>query len=73
MLNCILRGFLISVILLAICRPTTAGEEPSLPAKTDVYGDPLPPNAVARIGSQRLRVGSSIDNMALSPDGRVLA
>ncbi|WP_162667285.1 sigma-70 family RNA polymerase sigma factor [Gemmata massiliana] len=41
--------------------------------RADAPGDPLPPAAIARLGSTRLRAGGCVERMAFSPDGAQLA
>jgi WD40 repeat protein len=42
-------------------------------ADTDAHGDPLPPHAVARIGTARLRHGGPVTAIAFAPDGKSFA
>src|SRR5258707_4629941 len=41
-------------------------------ARTDLYGDPLPPGSRARMGSLRYYMGRGTSTVAFAPDGRTL-
>ncbi|HEY7315463.1 MAG TPA: hypothetical protein VH643_39400 [Gemmataceae bacterium] len=41
--------------------------------RTDAHGDPLPPGAVARLGSARFRHEGMLGSFVISPDGRTVA
>ncbi len=71
--------FIVVVFLLAVDVPTR-GEPPAnqekpreVGANHDHQGDPLPPGAIARLGSERLRHGLRVWAVAFSPDGSTVA
>jgi WD40 repeat protein len=53
-------------------RPATTAEHNPLPPM-DAFGDPLPPGALARVGSTRLRHGNVVWALAFAPDGASVA
>jgi WD40 repeat protein len=62
------------LLLLFLAAPIASASPPAAkPERLDVYGDPLPDGALARLGTIRFREGFAIKATALSPDGKALA
>src|SRR5207247_1283342 len=62
-----MRLLLGTIVLLAF--GSASAEAPHL----DRYGDPLPPAAVARLGSLRLLCAADVANVVFTPDARTVA
>src|SRR5262249_3413683 len=60
---------LLLLSLVAAAGPPKKGEQ----TRADRLGDPLPPGAVARIGTARLQGGDLVSVAAFSRDGKLLA
>ncbi len=65
-----------SVVVLAallVSAPASPAADADEPARTDLYGDPLPPGAVARLGTSRWRAGCVTTVLVYSPEGALVA
>src|SRR5262245_63991850 len=62
------------LFLLFVSSSTAEPPKTQSTKRTDLYGDPLPAGAIARLGSGRFRqyCWASFTGMAFSPDGKTL-
>ena len=69
------RPFSIATLLLVACWfELTAGLAYGQAGPgVDLYGDPLPPGALARLGSERLRHPNYVFAVTFTPDGKTVA
>src|SRR5262245_21144455 len=60
-------------LVIALAAILACNEETGAPARTDLFDDPLPTGAVARLGTERFRACGSAEALAYAPDGSSLA
>lgn len=67
-------GWFISLAVCWLASGTTPGQEPATPAphRLDLYGDPLPAGAIARLGTLRFRHGGDVNTVGFLADGKTV-
>jgi WD40 repeat protein len=66
------RFVFLLVLVLPSPFPSALGDENTSKERTDLYGDPLPPGALARLGTTRFRHSTWVHAVACSPDGKLV-
>lgn len=69
---CLAAAFFLGLNAVPPACPLLAQNDPAKVARVDLYGDPLPAGAIARLGSTRFRPNGWCKGLAFSPDGRSL-
>jgi WD40 repeat protein len=68
-----MNRFILAVAALIATAAAVSAQAKEKTVPTDRYGDPLPPGAIARLGTTRLRHNGRLLDAAFSADGKVLA
>src|SRR6266542_2817306 len=75
MRRCLRAIVILGALLPTVSKEPVAGPVQSGSAKqveTDPHGDPLPPGAFARLGTERLRHSTQVNALAFSSQGKIL-